>query len=104
MIRYLRDVRCSLLEPVNSYALELEFAPNPFFEDSVLRREYHYSAESGRRPHHLVGHAIAWKVRAPEPTRRHSAWRRGVQGWSQTCGGRVAVDPDGVRWQGGYIY
>lgn len=83
--RYLRDVRCSLLEPVNSYALELEFAPNPFFEDRVLRREYHYSAESGRRPYHLVGHTIAWKV---------SAWIHP----SGEVGKLIAVAEENVLW------
>jgi len=58
-LRYLRDVRCTLLDNVESYELSFEFAGNPFFEEQVLRKIYNYDED--RQAVGIEGQSIAWK-------------------------------------------
>lgn len=41
-LKYLIDIRWARLgEDKLGFALEFHFSPNPFFEETVLRKEYH---------------------------------------------------------------
>lgn len=66
-LSYLADIRVILIkEPEMSFKLEFEFAPNPFFENAVLTKQYYLSSDSddefyGFSIIRAIGCKIDWK-------------------------------------------
>ncbi|XP_055324742.1 nucleosome assembly protein 1-like 1-A [Sitodiplosis mosellana] len=66
-LSYLLDIKVSLVnEPDMSFTLEFEFAPNPFFENSVLAKQYFLSCDTNDEFYgfsiiRAIGCSIEWK-------------------------------------------
>ncbi|DAZ94263.1 TPA: hypothetical protein N0F65_011895 [Lagenidium giganteum] len=62
---YLVDIRSSSHEDDNGFKLEFEFAPNPFFENTVLTKEYDVAEASDAGDavlRNITGTEIQWKA------------------------------------------
>ncbi|EEB05917.1 nucleosome assembly protein Nap2 [Schizosaccharomyces japonicus yFS275] len=66
-LRYLEDIRVTDLENDQpGYCLEFQFAENPFFKNSVLKKKYYYQEDLNVSPdqellyHHAEGDKIDW--------------------------------------------
>lgn len=78
ILQHLTDVRAKN-KPLNDlgFILEFHFAPNEFFQNAVLRKEYHYSSSENKMIHEIplirksVGCAIEWK-QGKKPV--HCSW------------------------------